>query len=207
MKAKSTTMCYSFEFRELSEALYDALTEDAFYFSMENSVSGSPAQRREAMLRYYDYSLREARKYGQLHGPNGKAFGVSIWSKPVNGEVSKQMADEKKTFLRDHMGDASLVKYAQITGFMAEQTAMVVPPGSWYLSIIGIAPPFQGQGLGGTLIQPILDRTDELGRHTYLETFTPRNMPFYRRLGFQESGAFDEPGTRARYWVMIREPS
>ena len=200
-------MCYPFEFRKLSEALYDALTDDAFYFAMENSVSGGPARRREAMLRYYDYSMREARKYGKLHRPNGDALGVSIWSRPVNGEMSKQIANEKKAFLREQMGDASLAKYAQITGFMAEHTATVVPPDSWYLSIVGISPPFQGQGLGGTLIQPILDRTDELGRHTYLETFTPRNMRFYRRLGFKESGAFDEPGTSARYWAMIREPS
>lgn len=200
-------MNYTFEYSALSEALYDALTEDAFYIAMENSVSGGPARRREAMLRYYDYAMREARKYGKLHKPNGKAFGVSIWSRPINGMLSKQMAREKKAFLRDHMGDISLVKYAQITGFMAEQTATVVPPDSWYLSIVGIAPLFQGQGLGGRLIQPILDRTDELGHHTYLETFTPRNMRFYRRLGFQESGAFDEPVTSARYWVMIRDPA
>ena len=200
-------MDYLFEYRAFSEVLYDALTEDAFYMAMESSVSGGPEQRKEAMLRYYDYSIREAREYGRLHRPNGKAFGVSIWSKPVGADLSRQMAEEKKAFLRKHMGHVSLSKYAEITGLMAEQTATVVPPDSWYLSIVGIAPPFQGQGLGGSLIRPILDRTDELGRHTFLETFTPRNMRFYERLGFKDAASFWEPATAVEYRVMIREPS
>jgi len=158
------------------------------------------------MLRYYDYSMKEARKYGKLYRPNGNAFGASIWSKPVSGELAKQMADEKKAFLKIHMGDASLAKYSQITGGMAERTATVAPPNSWYLSIVGIAPPFQGRGLGATLVRPILDMTDEMGLYTYLETFTPRNISFYQRLGFQEAGAFDGPDVNARYWVMVREP-
>ena len=200
-------MNYTFEYRELSETLYDALIDDAFYITMEGSVTGAPVQRREAMLRYYDFSMKEARKYGQLETPNGKAFGAAIWSRPINPDLVEQMAAEKKAFLFEQMGDASLETYARITAAMAQQTGTVVPPDSWYLSILGIAPVFQGQGLGGTLVRPTLDRTDERGHHTYLETYTPRNIRFYERLGFQEAGSFHEPGTNARYWVMVREPS
>ncbi len=200
-------MKYTFKFRELSEALYGALTEDAFYVAMEQSVSGTPPQRREAMLRYYDYSMQEGRKYGDMYEPKGQAFGASIWSRPVNGALSRQMANEKKAFLRENMGNLSLAKYREITGFMTEQTATVVPPDSWYLSIVGIAPPFQGQGLGETLIRPILNRVDKLGVHTYLETFTPRNIRFYERLGFKSAAGFREPVTAAEYRVMIRNVS
>jgi GNAT superfamily N-acetyltransferase len=198
---------YTFEYRSLSETLYDALVDDAFYITMEGSVSGTPGQRREAMRRYYDFSMQEARKYGRLVTPDGRAFGAAIWTRPVYGDLAGQMSNEKKTFIRDHMGAASLETYKRITASMARQTATVVPPAGWYLSIVGIAPPFQGQGLGETLVRPVLDRTDDHGVHTYLETFTPRNMRFYERLGFQEAGSFDEPVTRARYWVMVRQPS
>jgi GNAT superfamily N-acetyltransferase len=200
-------MNYDFTYRALSETLYEALVDDAFYVSMENSVAGGPDRRREAMLSYYDFSMREAGKYGHLVAPDGKVFGAAIWSTPLSGSLTRQMAGEKKAFLREQMGDASLDTYARITACMARQTGTVVPPDSWYLSIVGIAPPFQGQGLGGTLIQPTLDRTDRLGIHTYLETFTPKNMPFYERLGFRTAGGFDEPETKTRYWVMVREPS
>lgn len=200
-------MNYDFTYRVLSEALYDALIDDAFYIAMENSVAGGRDQRREAMLRYYDFSMREARKYGHLVTPDGNAFGAAIWSRPLNGDRSAQMAGEKKRFLREQMGAASLDIYARITAFMARQTGTVISPDSWYLSIVGITPAFQGQGLGGTLLQPTLNRTDGLGMHTYLETFTPRNMPFYERLGFKNAGGFDEPETKSRYWVMVRGPS
>jgi len=200
-------MDYLFEYRAIAEALYDALTEDAFYMAMESSVAGGPDQRREAMLRYYDYSMREAREYGHLYLPSGKAFGISIWSKPVNADLSRQVSNQKKAFLGKYMGYASLSKYREITEFMAEQTAPVVPPDSWYLSIVGIAPAFQGGGLGGSLIRPILNRTDELGSHTFLETFTPRNIHFYERLGFKDTAGFLEPATGVEYRVMIREPS
>lgn len=200
-------MHYAFEYKALSETLYESLIDDAFYATLESSVSGAPDQRREAMLRYYDFSMKEARKYGQLVTPDGNAFGAAIWSRPLNGDLTEQMTIEKKAFLNEQMGDASLDIYEKITAFMAQQSAAVVPPGNWYLSIVGIAPPFQGQGLGGTLVQETLGRTDEHGLHTYLETFTPRNMRFYERLGFQDAGGFDEPGTKARYWVMVREPS
>ena len=199
-------MDYQFKYRPLALALYEALTGDAFYVAMENSASGSPAQRREAMLRYYDYSMQEGRRYGALFATNGRAVGASIWSKPLTGTTSQQMAGEKKGFLRKYMGDRSLAVYEQITTSMNGYTEAVVPLGSWYLSILGIAPPFQGQGLGEALIQPMLEQTDARGCHTYLETFTPRNMRFYEKLGFQEAGAFDEPVTRTRYWVMVRSP-
>lgn len=197
---------YQFKYLSLAEALYEALTEDAFYTTMENSVLGDMDMRRQAMLRYYDFSLQEGRKYGDIYALDGQAVGASIWAKPVNGNASEQMAEEKKVFLQGHMGDASLLAYTQITASMGRHTATVIRPGSWYLSILGIAPPFQSQGLGKTLVQPMLERTDAFGRHTYLETFTPRNMPFYQRLGFQDAGGFDEPITGARYWVMSREP-
>ena len=197
---------YHFEYRNLAESLYAALTEDAFYIAMENSVCAPKKMRREAMLRYYDYSLREARTYGALHAFKGKAIGASIWSLPVSPRVSKTIADQKKTFLQTQMGAASLDAYTQITACMAQQTTTVIPPDSWYLSIIGIAPAFQGQGIGETLIRPVLERTDALGCATFLETFTPRNMHFYARLGCRETGCFDEAGTGAPYWVMVRQP-
>jgi len=174
---------------------------------MEQSVPGSAARRREAMLRYFDYSLQEGNNYGLLQRAEGQPVGASIWSRPMDDDRTTQMADRKKAFLREHMGPASLAVYQQITAAMARQTATVIPPDCWYLSIVGVAPAFQGRGLGETLIRPVLEKTDTRGCATYLETFTPRNMRFYARLGYREAGSFDDPGAGARYWVMVREPA
>ena len=57
-------MEYSFSYRIVAEALYAALTEDAFYITLEQSVTHGSA--RKAMIRYMDYSMVEAERHGAL---------------------------------------------------------------------------------------------------------------------------------------------
>lgn len=199
-------MPYTFRYRQCAEALYDALAEDAYYITMQESVADAD-QGREAMLRYYDYAMQEACTYGILQMPETPHMGASIWSTPVSGERSEQRDIEKKRFLMSAMGPGSLDKYLQISAAMSRMSSRFVPPGSWYLSILGVAPRFQNQGVGVGLTRPILERADRSGRPVYLETFTPRNIAFYQRLGFDVRGDVDEPITGSRYWVMVREPT
>jgi GNAT superfamily N-acetyltransferase len=199
-------MTYQFTYRDISKALYLSLNQEPFYLEMEYSASDDPVVRQEAMLKYFDYSMKEGQKYGELYVPDRESFGASVWTKPINGALSKQIFREKKTFIRQHFGETGLRKYTDIIEFMFERAKDIVPTGSWYLSIVGIAPQLQGQGLGGTLVRPILARADDLGIPSYLETFTPRNKNFYQRLGYQEVASFVEPVTGSEYWIMIREP-
>ncbi len=199
-------MHYPFVYRKTAESLYDALIEDAFYIAMENSVDGDHNHRREAMLRYYDYAMQEAERYGALSIPGEGPIGAAIWCKPLQHHHQARLAAEKSRFLNDFMGPASLDTYRRITGFMADRTGKQVSPDGWYLSILGLAPRFQGKGRGRHLLTPVLTQTDALRRTTYLETFTPRNMRFYGGQGFKAVADFVEPFTAARYWVMVREP-
>ena len=81
-----------------AEVLYDALIEDAFYNTMEESVvHGSPKQ---AMLRYLDYSIFEAEKFGRLVIPNGSHYGISVWAKPLNGELEAEKNKSDFTVLK-----------------------------------------------------------------------------------------------------------
>ena len=64
----------------------------------------------------------------------------------------------------------------------------------------------QGQGMGGPLIEKGLQTTDTLKVPTFLETFTPRNMTFYNRLGYTAAASFYEPTAKAEYWIMTRDP-
>ena len=80
-----------------------------------------------------------------------------------------------------------------------------MPPDAWYLSIIGIHPGAQGRGLGAALLRPTLDETGKQGVAAYLETFTPRNLAFYRKPGFDTMAEHLEPVTNSRYVVMRRD--
>jgi GNAT superfamily N-acetyltransferase len=76
----------------------------------------------------------------------------------------------------------------------------------YYIRYIGIAPPFQGQGLGSTLLRPTLDRCDKEGVPTYLEASTERSAAFYARLGFEHLGELQVPDG-PRFWPMRRPPA
>jgi ribosomal protein S18 acetylase RimI-like enzyme len=55
----------------------------------------------------------------------------------------------------------------------------------WYLPLIGVDPTYQGKGYGSTLMQYALRQFDRDHVSAYLESSNPRNIPFYRRFGFE----------------------
>jgi GNAT superfamily N-acetyltransferase len=58
----------------------------------------------------------------------------------------------------------------------------------WYLPFIGVTPERQGHGLGTALLEASIHRCDQAGLPAYLESTNPRNVPLYRRFGFEVSG-------------------
>ena len=194
---------YRFAYREHAQALYDTLREDAFYITMEQSVDNANEQY-EGLLRYLDYSMMEADEYGLLHFPETQRQGTAIWSQPLAAAAEARKNQAKLDFLRQHMGDVSAATYNDIVDFMSAQSDALIDSSAWYLSIVGIFPAFQNQGLGNSLIGAILEQADRAGVATFLETFTPRNEPFYQRLGYRVAGRFFEPTIAANYALMVR---
>jgi ribosomal protein S18 acetylase RimI-like enzyme len=76
----------------------------------------------------------------------------------------------------------------------------------WYLAFAGVDPSRQGEGIGDSLLRPVLAQADRDGVFCYLETPFPRTHAFYRRLGF-EIISTEQPFVDARPLdIMIREP-
>lgn len=75
----------------------------------------------------------------------------------------------------------------------------------WYLGVVATRPAHQGRGLGAQLIRDVLDMCDADGVPAYLESSNSRNLPFYYRLGFVETGELPIPDGPTLY-PMWREP-
>ncbi|MGX1913799.1 GNAT family N-acetyltransferase [Streptomyces phaeochromogenes] len=75
-----------------------------------------------------------------------------------------------------------------------------------YLWMIGVAPGRQGEGLGGALVQHVLDRCDDEGVAAYLEASSARSRGLYERLGFEFTGSALELPAGPLMWPMWREP-
>ena len=74
-----------------------------------------------------------------------------------------------------------------------------------YLSVLGVDPPRQGQGVGSRLIAPGLELCDREGVPAYLETARERNVVFYERHGFRVTHELTLP-RGPRLWLLWREP-
>jgi GNAT superfamily N-acetyltransferase len=76
----------------------------------------------------------------------------------------------------------------------------------WYLATLGTAVEQQGKGIGGALMAPVLTHCDREGLPCYLESSKERNVPFYRRHGFEVVKEVHLPGDGPSLWTMWREP-
>ncbi len=76
----------------------------------------------------------------------------------------------------------------------------------WYLASLGTAVDQQGKGVGGALLRPVLEHCDAEGLPCYLESSKERNLPFYRRHGFEVVEEVPLPGHGPSVWTMWREP-
>jgi ribosomal protein S18 acetylase RimI-like enzyme len=75
----------------------------------------------------------------------------------------------------------------------------------WYLPVLGTDPERQGRGFGSALLAPVLARADDEGLPAYLESSKERNIPFYRRHGFEVVSTLRVEGG-PEVWPMLREP-
>jgi len=133
------------------------------------------------------------------------ALGASAWLLPRDEQVRATESVQKLVFIKSLLGPTGFHNYRSILAFMSPLAKKLVTGDSWYLSIIGVHPAAQGKGLGRALLEPTLCEARDRRVSCYLETFTPGNMGFYRRLGFEAVASYDEPTTRSAYVLMRRD--
>ena len=76
----------------------------------------------------------------------------------------------------------------------------------WHLPLMGVDPLKQGKGFGSALMQHALVQCDRDNKLAYLESSSPRSVPFYKRHGFELLGTI-QLGNSPPIFPMLRRPS
>ena len=76
----------------------------------------------------------------------------------------------------------------------------------YYLALLGVAPEWQGRGIGSALLGPVLGRCDSDRLGAYLEASSPRNRALYERYGFEVTNEVRAARDAPPWWCMWREP-
>lgn len=75
----------------------------------------------------------------------------------------------------------------------------------WHLPLMGVDPLKQGKGFGSALMQHALVQCDRDNKLAYLESSSPRSVPFYKRHGFEVLGTI-QLGASPSIFPMLRRP-
>jgi GNAT superfamily N-acetyltransferase len=183
-------------------SLATALGDDPFYRSLVVDCQNDAGKRLAVLARYFEQSLREGQDIGRIRQVGDD--GCAVWITSCDTKRVRAARENKLAALRRILAPVGFANYRAMVANMERQLPPLIAESAWYLSIMGVAPARQGQGLGGRLLAHTLAEADSHGVMCYLETFNPRSVPFYARLGFAVEGAAVEPLTRAGYQVMVR---
>jgi len=149
-----------------------------------------------------------AHVYGTVHTTR-EAEGAACWIAPGKTETTLWKLLRTRFGLPRAMmrlpKDARKRFFAMMRFIDRHHRELMSEP-HWYLMALGVAPEKQGQGIGGGLLQPTLDRADADGVSCYLETQTEENVGFYRNRGFEVLCEQREPVGGLPLWFMVRPP-
>ncbi len=192
-------------FMQASAALVESLFDDPFYGAITEDFGNDLPARKRALNLYFHYSLEEAERTGRCIVAPEPRLGAAAWLLPRSPDVDAAESSAKSEYFASALGPRGKENYYRIVRYMAPLAARVIPHDSWYLSIIGILPSAQGRGLGATLLSGTLAEASHAKATCYLETFTPRNLRFYERLGFRRVADHFEPTTDRQYAIMRKD--
>ena len=93
----------------------------------------------------------------------------------------------------------------EVDEFLGQMAAFHPATPCWHLAQIAADVTARGQGLGSALLSYGLERCDAEGAVAYLESSNPRNVPLYRRFGFEVIGEI-RAGSSPVMHPMLRSP-
>lgn len=191
------------QMREVGRVLARALCDDPHWLW----IFPHESRRAQVLPWFMEVWARYCQRYGEVHITTGKVEGAALWIPPgkyppsIVGMILGGMMLVPLRF-----GRAAFERLISSANYAARLHKRDVSSRHWYLSTLGVDPPRQGEGIGGTLIQPVLARADAEGLPCYVETEKERNLPFYRRHGFEVVVEDDLPNGGPHFWTMKREP-
>jgi GNAT superfamily N-acetyltransferase len=156
-------------------------------------------QRFRELPWFMSVAVRIGTRGGRVH-TDDRVAGCAVWLPPGATDVDG-IGDAARRWGADALG-----RFDAAMQHLSDLHHRLMPEAHWYLMLLGVDPPYQGQGVGGELMQPILGEADREGRPAYLETQKARNVPFYRRHGFEVVAETDAPGGGPHLWLMARAP-
>lgn len=152
-----------------------------------NYIAKQDDKRKKRIAALMDYSYEVCNTFGDVFiSDDKKACALVLFP------------DEKKTTLKSILLDVNLilscVGIQNIGKAMSRESKIksIQPKENmYYLWFIGVDPKSQNKGAGTKLLNELISDSKKTGRPVYLETSTMRNLPWYKKAGFEVYSELD----------------
>ncbi|WP_207428901.1 N-acetyltransferase [Pedobacter sp. SYSU D00535] len=158
----------------------DILTKSFDTNQSVNYIVKQDKHREKRVEALMDYSFEVCYSFGEVFlSENKKACALILYP------------DKKKTNLKSILLDIKLILHS--VGISNVQKALSreskikkLQPKEpmYYIWFIGVDPEYQNSGIGSSLLQEVIADSSQKKRPLYLETSTLKNIPWYKKFGF-----------------------
>ncbi|MES3019500.1 MAG: GNAT family N-acetyltransferase [Bacteroidota bacterium] len=145
-----------------------------------NYIAQQDELREKRIAALMDYSFEICFNYGDVYlSDDNQACALVLYP------------DRKKTTFKSVLEDIKLllncIGLSNIGKAMKREAAIKkIQPNTpmYYLWFIGVDPESQGTGIGSRLMNEVIEDSRAQSRPIFLETSTERNLPWYKKFGF-----------------------
>lgn len=171
---------------------------------------GTGRRRDRVLPRFLASDVRDAIAGGAARvtrdDANGRITGVALWLPPGAYPVPASRQARQLLELAP-----TLPWTAPILPELL-RSQRVMRPGHphephFYLRVLGVDPPRQGEGIGVALVRPVLEEADRRGVGAYLTTAVEANVAWYARFGFEVTECLRPTPSWPLTWRLWRPPA
>jgi ribosomal protein S18 acetylase RimI-like enzyme len=183
---------------QLADSLARAFSDDPGF----SHVLPDPSDRTERLRMFFETELRTVALPRGLVWTTEEVVGGAVWAPPDEWRVPMPtMLREVPPMARAFGARLPLAFWSRLRMDGRHPKR----PSHWYLATMGVAPEWQGKGLGSALMRPGLEEIDAASLPAYLESSTPRSRALYERHGFAVTGEMNLPRGGPPVWLMWRD--
>ena len=204
MTDSNTVLLKSSQIDRACEILVEAFDDDPM-FRYLGIKTGQESRVDVNVLRWFcNLSLRNASQHNYTY-TSDNLEGVAAWIPPGKAEMNIWQTLLMLFGLFRKCGWYRFRRCFLLFSALEKHHQEEMTEPHWVLSLIGVAPAYQGQGIGSLLLQPVLEQADREGFPCYLSTFTKQAVCFYQKHGFEVLWQGEIAEGSPHVWTMKRK--
>lgn len=169
------------------DLVVDILTRSFDENKSVNYIVKQDSKRIDRIKALMDYSFEVCYLFGNVYiSPDKKACALILFPDQKKSTLKSILLDVKLILASVGLGNIkkTLARESKIKAIQPREPMT-------YLWFIGVDPDYQNKGAGTELLNHIIKESTDKQRPVYLETSTIKNLPWYKKFGFEKYNELD----------------